>query len=165
MPESILLLKRITSSIRSGAPASIPIRQPAMLWLLLSELSSRATSFAPSVANKLSGCSVHYMFWGEDGEVLASEAQFDPTQPVGVQRAKCSVDSVLRNKIVVAPGLYEGTFEMTVGSDGKPVNRLRDVAFISHLEIKPKVIPGFIVQGMIQPETAPEAKEPGKAAK
>ncbi len=115
--------------------------------------------------NKLSGCSVHYMFWGEDGEVLASEAQFDPTQPVGVQRAKCSVDSVLRNKIVVAPGLYEGTFEMTVGSDGKPVNRLRDVAFISHLEIKPKVIPGFVVQGMIQPETAPEAKEPGKAAK
>ena len=75
------------------------------------------------------------------------------------------MDSVLRNKIVVAPGLYEGTFEMTVGSDGKPVNRLRDVAFISHLEIKPKVIPGFIVQGMIQPETAPEAKEPGKAAK
>ena len=64
--------------------------------------------------NKLAGCSVHYMFWGEDGEVLASEAQFDPTQPVGVQRAKCSVDSVLRNKIVVAPGLYEGTFEMTV---------------------------------------------------
>lgn len=55
---------------------------------------------------------------------------------------------------------------MTVGSDGKPVNRLRDVAFISHLEIKPKVLPGFIVQGMIQPEApAPEAKEPGKAAK
>ena len=109
--------------------------------------------------NKLAGCSVHYMFWGENGEVLASK-------PVGIQRAKCSVDSVLRNKIVVAPGLYEGTFEMTVGSDGKPVNRLRDVAFISHLEIKPKVLPGFIVQGMIQPEApAPEAKEPGKAAK
>jgi len=54
---------------------------------------------------------------------------------------------------------------MTVGSDGKPVNRLRDVAFISHLEIKPKVIPGFIVQGMIQSETAPEARESGKAAK
>lgn len=70
--------------------------------------------------NKLSGCSVHYMFWGENGEVLASEAQFDPTQPVGVQRAKCSVDSVLRNKIVVAPGLYEGTFEMTVGSMVNP---------------------------------------------
>lgn len=115
--------------------------------------------------DKLAGCSVHYMFWGENGEVLASEAEFDPTKPVGVQRAKCSVDSVLRNKIVVAPGLYEGTFEMVVGADGKPVNRLRDVAFISHLEIKPKVIPGFVVQGMIQPETAPEAKEPGKAAK
>ena len=24
--------------------------------------------------NKLAGCSVHYMFWGENGEVLASEA-------------------------------------------------------------------------------------------
>lgn len=66
--------------------------------------------------DKLSGCSVHYMFWGEDGEVLASEVQYDPTKPVGVQRAKCSVDSVLRNKIVVAPGLYEGTFEMIVGA-------------------------------------------------
>ncbi|MFQ8913536.1 MAG: hypothetical protein ACLR79_13890 [Waltera sp.] len=116
--------------------------------------------------NKLTGCSVHYLFWGEDGEAVASEAEFDPSKPVGVQRAKCSVESVLRNKIVVAPGLYEGTFEMTTGSDGKPVNRLRDVAFISHLEIKPKVLPGFIVQGMIQPEApAPEAKEPGKAAK
>lgn len=111
--------------------------------------------------NKLTGCSVHYLFWGEDGEAVASEAEFDPSKPVGVQRAKCSVESVLRNKIVVAPGLYEGTFEMTTGSDGKPVNRLRDVAFISHLEIKPKILPGFVVQGMIQPET----KEPGKAAK
>lgn len=116
--------------------------------------------------NKLVGCSVHYLFWGEDGEAVASEAEFDPTKPVGVQRAKCSVESVLRNKIVVAPGLYEGTFEMTTGSDGKPVNRLRDVAFISHLEIKPKVLSGFYVQGMIPPEApAPEVKEPGKAAK
>ena len=116
--------------------------------------------------NKLTGCSVHYLFWGEDGEALASEAEFDPTKPVGVQRAKCSVESVLRNKIVVAPGLYEGTFEMTTGSDGKPVNRLRDVAFISHLEIKPKPISGFYVQGMIPPEApAPEVKEPGKAVK
>lgn len=116
--------------------------------------------------NKLAGCSVHYLFWGEDGEAVASEAEFDPTKPVGVQRAKCSVESVLRNKIVVAPGLYEGTFEMTTGSDGKPVNRLRDVAFISHLEIKPKVLSGFYVQGMIPPEApAPEVKESGKAAK
>ena len=116
--------------------------------------------------NKLTGCSVHYLFWGEDGEAVASESEFDPAKPVGVQRAKCSVESVLRNKIVVAPGLYEGTFEMTTGSNGKPVNRLRDVAFISHLEIKPKVLSGFYVQGMIPPETpAPEVKEPGKAAK
>ena len=116
--------------------------------------------------NKLTGCSVHYLFWGEDGEAVASESEFDPTKPVGVQRAKCSVESVLRNKIVVAPGLYEGTFEMPTGSDGKPVNRLRDVAFISHLEIKPKVLSGFYVQGMIPPEApAPEGKEPGKAAK
>lgn len=115
--------------------------------------------------NKVTGCSVHYLFWGENGEALASEAEFDPTKPVGVQRAKCSLDPMFRNKIVVAPGLYEGTFEMVTGSDGKPVNRLRDVAFISHVEIKQKVLPGFYVQGMIQPETAPEARESGKAAK
>ena len=92
--------------------------------------------------NKVTGCSVHYLFWGENGEALASEAEFDPTKPVGVQRAKCSLDPMFRNKIVVAPGLYEGTFEMVTGSDGKPVNRLRDVAFISHVEIKQKVLPG-----------------------
>lgn len=115
--------------------------------------------------NKVTGCSVHYLFWGENGEALASEAEFDPSKPVGVQRAKCSLDPMFRNKIVVAPGLYEGTFEMVTGSDGKPVNRLRDVAFISHVDIKQKVLPGFYVQGMIQTETAPEAKEPGKAVK
>mgnify|MGYP000039829951 CR=1 FL=1 len=27
--------------------------------------------------DKLAGCSVHYMFWGENGEVLASEAEFE----------------------------------------------------------------------------------------
>lgn len=102
--------------------------------------------------NKLTGCSVHYLFWGENGEVLTSVAEFDPGKPVGVQRAKCSVESVLRSKIAVAPALYEGTFEMTVGSDGKPVSRLRDVAYISNVEILPKVNPGFVVPGMIQPD-------------
>ena len=46
--------------------------------------------------NKVTGCSVHYLFWGENGEALASEAEFDPTKPVGVQRAKCSLDPMFR---------------------------------------------------------------------
>lgn len=39
------------------------------------------------------------------------------------------------------------------------------ILFANQYDMKPKVLPGFVVQGMIQPETAPEAKEPGKAAK
>ena len=29
------------------------------------------------------------------------------------------------------PGIYDGTFEMTVGSDGKPVLKLVDVDFVA----------------------------------
>lgn len=104
---------------------------------------------------QMTGCTVHYLFWGEDGEQLMEQSEWDPTKPVGVQRAKCSIDATLRNKIPIAPALYEGSFEMAVGSDGKPVLRLKDVAYISNISIKPKVIPGLAVPGMV-PEAAPK---------
>lgn len=105
------------------------------------------------------GCSVHYLFWGEDGERLMEQSEWDPTKPVGVQRAKCSVDYDLRNKMPLAPALYEGTFVMSVGGDGKPVLKLQDVAYISNLSIKSKVQPGLVVPGMIKGDTkSPDIK-------
>jgi hypothetical protein len=120
---------------------------------------------------QMTGCSVHYLFWGENGEALWSQVEYDPSKPVGVQRAKCSMDSALRSKLAVAPALYEGTFVTTTGGDGKPVLKLRDVAYISHVDFVPRVISGFVVNGMIQPEVAapvdaaPAADESKKAGK
>lgn len=100
----------------------------------------------------LSGCTVHYLFWGENGEKLLAQSEWNPANPVGIQRAKCSIDESFRVKIPIAPALYEGTFDMTVGGDGKPVIKLRDVAFISNVEFKAKQVPGLVVPGMVEPE-------------
>lgn len=117
----------------------------------------------------MTGCSVHYLFWGENGEALHSQVEFNPTNPVGIQRAKCSMDFDLREKLVVAPGLYLGSFVTTTGGDGKPVLKLRDVAFISHVDITPRILPGFVVPGMVdvseQRKLAglePEAEDPSR---
>lgn len=99
----------------------------------------------------MTGCSVHYLFWGEHGEALLSQSEFNPAKPVGYQRAKCSMDYDLREKLVVAPALYEGTFITVTGGDGKPVLKLKDVAFISHVDFVPHVIPGFFAPGMVDP--------------
>ena len=60
----MLLRKRSTSSIRSFFPAIIPTRQPAMLWLLLSEFSSITTSFAPSTDKRLIGSLLRIKLYG-----------------------------------------------------------------------------------------------------
>lgn len=104
----------------------------------------------------MSGCTVHYLFWGEHGEALWSQAEFNPLKPVGVQRAKCSIDKELRESLVVAPALYEGEFVMTVGGDGKPVNKLVDIKYISHVDIVPHIINGFVAPGGYSSEEAAE---------
>ena len=50
-PESVLSLTSPYAFTMSGLPQTQPIRQPVMLWLLESEWSSTATSFAPSTCN------------------------------------------------------------------------------------------------------------------
>lgn len=112
-------------------------------------LFANTYSMVDERGNALSGCSVHYLFWGEGGEKLMEESQWDVSKPVGVQRSKASIDSSLRVKIPIAPALYEGTFALATGGDGKPVLRLQDVAFISPVRIKENHIDGLIVPGMI----------------
>lgn len=99
---------------------------------------------------KMAGCSIHYLFFGSAGEPLLEQSEWDVSKPVGIQRAKCSADSSVRAKIPIAPAIYEGTFEMRVGGDGKPVLRLVDVAYICNVDFKPRFVPGLVVTGMKQ---------------
>lgn len=108
---------------------------------------------------QVAGCSVHYLFWGEQGEALLEQSEYDVSKPVGVQRAKVSMDSVMRVRVPIAPAIYEGTFETRVGGDGKPVLRLVDIAYYSNVEFKERIVPGLVVPGMIihkDPETQAE---------
>lgn len=108
---------------------------------------------------QVAGCSVHYLFWGEQGEALLEQCEYDVSKPVGVQRAKVSMDSAMRVRVPIAPAIYEGTFETRVGGDGKPVLRLVDIAYYSNVEFRERIVPGLVVPGMIihkEPETPAE---------
>ena len=103
----------------------------------------------------VSGCTVHYLFWGDKGSNLFCRSESNISKPVGLQRAKCSVDFGLRQNIMVAPAIYEGTFEMSVGSDGKPVTKLVDLHYKCNVEMKERIVPGLHVPNMIiaEPDT------------
>ncbi len=80
------------------------------------------------------GCIVQYFFFGQNGELL--QAQNELNGPVGYQRAKCSCDISLRNKIKVAPAIYEAEFSMNVGADGKPILKISDLEYVGNVDIK-----------------------------
>lgn len=50
---------------------------------------------------------------------------------IGTRPAKGSLPIELMPKIVKAPALYDATFEMTIGSDGKPVLKICDLDYLS----------------------------------
>lgn len=76
----------------------------------------------------LKGCILNYFFFGEHGELL--KARYDQVGNVGFQRAKSNVDYDMRNQVVCAPGVYDAEFEMSVGSDGKPVLKVSNLSFV-----------------------------------
>lgn len=49
----------------------------------------------------------------------------------GIRRGKSFLKADKVHKVSYVPGIYDGTFEMTVGSDGKPVLKLTDVDFVA----------------------------------
>lgn len=55
----------------------------------------------------------------------------------GTRPAKGSIDYELMTKIVAAPAIYNAKFEMSVGSDGKPVLKIADLDYISDAKIIP----------------------------
>jgi hypothetical protein len=109
--------------------------------------------------SSINGCSVHFLFWGENGTALVGQSEPDVTKPVGMQRGKSWVSYALREKIRIAPAIYEGTFEMAVGSDGKAVLKLVDVAYKSNVKMEAYKINGLHVPGMVDVSSEPEPSE------
>lgn len=86
--------------------------------------------------NGNSGMTLNYFMYGENGEQMVSRV--DATGgAVGQQRAKCSLDPSMREKIIFVPGIYDATMGMKIGSDGKPVLTVEDLEFSSRVLIQP----------------------------
>ncbi len=82
----------------------------------------------------MQGVSVEYLFFGENGEMV--ESKVSPDGNCGTRRGKGFLrDASAVNKVSYVPGIYEGTFEMTVGSDGKPVLKLTDIDFVTRAQL------------------------------
>lgn len=109
----------------------------------------------------INGCTVHYLFWGENGTAMIGQSEPDISKPVGMQRGKSWVNYYLRNKIRIAPAIYEGTFKMDVDSKGKPTLKLVDIAYKSNVMMEAYKLDGLVVPGMVEDteentETAPD---------
>lgn len=55
----------------------------------------------------------------------------------GTRPAKGTLDYYLMSKIVKAPALYDAEFEMSIGSDMKPVLKIVDLDYIDLVQIVP----------------------------
>lgn len=113
-------------------------------------LFANAYDIKDDSGNQVSGTSVHYVFWGDKGAAFQRISDFDGNGPVGYQRAKVSLSVDARKKIPIAPAIYEGTFTMTVGSDGKPVMKLIDVAYKCNVKFSEEINAGLVVPGMVE---------------
>ncbi|MDD3278631.1 MAG: hypothetical protein PHG16_07070 [Lachnospiraceae bacterium] len=79
------------------------------------------------------GCTVSFFFFN-DGKTFEPSYASDGT--LGYQRAKRSLPFEDRAQFYTVPGVYQGLFEMNIGSDGKPVIQLVGIdGFLG--EIKP----------------------------
>lgn len=77
----------------------------------------------------LSGVSVEYYFFGNDGEMVEPRISADGVS--GTRRGKVFMDAQMAGKVSYVPGIYDGTFEMNIGADGKPVLKLVDIDFVA----------------------------------
>jgi hypothetical protein len=78
--------------------------------------------------NEVHGLSVEYYFFGNNGEMVQPKISADGVS--GTRRGKVFMTPDMQNKISFIPGIYDGTFEMSIGSDGKPVLKLVDIDFV-----------------------------------
>lgn len=84
----------------------------------------------------------------------------------GTRPAKGSIDFLLMRKIKSAPALYDAKFEMSVGSDGKPVLKIVDLDYVSDIFIgivsdqQPAAAPKLPAE----PATEPALESPAEPA-
>lgn len=81
----------------------------------------------------LSGLSAEYYFFGDNGEQVVSKLSADGVS--GTRRGKVFMDPQVGRKVSYVPGIYDGTFEMNIGADGKPVLKLVDIDFVCKASI------------------------------
>lgn len=74
------------------------------------------------------GVSVEYYFYGNNGELVQPKISAHGIS--GTRRGKVFMTPEIINKVSYIPGIYDGTFQMSVGSDGKPVLKLVDIDFV-----------------------------------
>ncbi len=68
------------------------------------------------------GTSCHYFFVDDKGEITGGASTASGS--AGQQCAKVSLPYDSRKDFITVPGYYTGSFEMTTGSDRKPVLKL-----------------------------------------
>ncbi len=108
--------------------------------------------------SNIKGCTIHYVFINSVSALTADDVDYDILKPVGMQRGKSWVDYGMRDRVRVAPAIYEGTFNMSVGSDGKTVLKLVDISYKSHVCFVPYLISSVSYPGML-PCDAPSSYE------
>ena len=91
---------------------------------------------ATETRDAVKGVSMEFLFYGEHGEQVEPTVSADGVS--GTRRGKSFLSEDKLHKVSYVPGIYDGTFEMTVGSDGKPVLKLVDVDFVDAAVISPK---------------------------
>lgn len=80
------------------------------------------------------GLSLEYYVHGENGEALKPVVDAG-SGALGIRRAKCSIGIDMKEKLMYVPGIYDAQFEMTVGSDGKPVLKVVAIDFVGKCSI------------------------------
>ena len=87
-----------------------------------------------------SGVSVEYYFWGENGETFNNRGSIE-NGAYGVRRAKANLPVSAFVNIVAAPAIYNGTFEIKIGSDGKPVTNLVSLVLDDTVDVSIAAVP------------------------
>ena len=88
------------------------------------------------------GTTVNYFFVSDDmREFVTRDVTNDKGDKVGTNRSKVSLALNDFFKFKKMPAIYNGSFEMSIGSDGKPVLKLVDVDYLADIEMKMKSSP------------------------
>lgn len=79
-----------------------------------------------------SGITVEYYFFPTDDAL--NSTMFNMDGLTGYRRAKAALQTAVSQHLGSIPAVYDGSFEMTIGSDGKPKLALRDVNQIADIK-------------------------------